>query len=126
MAEQLKKSQWGIFFDRITSVLLTGKRAEIEVASLKLGDQIEAEWLPLLGISYDPKDEVLDVSLEGHDHLIRNPREIYVEAQGLDLSSMEVIDADGTRHIVILRDPLALPAPSASADAAADAAAAGR
>jgi len=115
MAKQLEKSQWGIYFDRIENVLLTGKRAEIEVASLKLGDQIEAEWLPLLGISYDPKDDVLDVDLEGHDHQIRNPREIYVEAQGLELSSMEVIDADGTRHIVILRDPLVLPAPSAAA-----------
>lgn len=115
MAKQLEKSQWSIFFDRITNALLTGKRAEIEVASLKLGDQIEAEWLPLLGISYDPKDDVLDVELEGHDHQIGNPREIYVEAQGLELSSMEVIDADGTRHIVILRDPLALPAPSAAA-----------
>jgi hypothetical protein len=115
MAKKLEKSQWGIFFNRISNALLTGKRAEIEVASLKLGDQIEAEWLPLLGISYDPKDDILDIDLEGQDHQIRNPREIYVEAQGLDLSSMEVIDADGTRHIVSLRDPLSLPAPSAAA-----------
>jgi hypothetical protein len=115
MAKQLEKSQWGIFFDRLANALLTGKQAEIEVASLKLGDQIEAEWLPLLGISYDPKDDILDVDLEGHDHQIRNPREIYVEAQGLELSSMEVIDADGTRHIITLRDPLALPVPAAAA-----------
>jgi hypothetical protein len=115
MAKKLEKSQWGTFFGRLANALLTGKRAEIEVASLKLGDQIEAEWLPLLGISYDPKDDILDIDLEGHDHQIRNPREIYVEAQGLELSSMEVIDADGTRHIITLRDPLALPAPAAAA-----------
>lgn len=110
MAKQLERSQWSIFFDRIANALLTGKRAEIEVASLRLGDQIEAEWLPLLGISYDPKDDVLDIDLEDHDHLIRKPREIYVEGQGLELSSLEVIDADGTRQIVILRDALMLPA----------------
>jgi hypothetical protein len=115
MAEKLEKSHWGIFFGRLANALLTGKRAEIEVASLKLGDQIEAEWLPLLGISYDPKDDILDIDLEGHDHQIRNPREIYVEAQGLELSSMEVVDADGTRHIITLRDPLALRAPAAAA-----------
>jgi hypothetical protein len=32
---------------------LVGAQAEIEVASLDLGDQIEAEWLPLLGITYE-------------------------------------------------------------------------
>ena len=40
------------------------RRAEIEVASLDLGDQIEAEWLPLLGITYDDKDDVLEIALE--------------------------------------------------------------
>jgi Family of unknown function (DUF5335) len=39
-------------------------RAEIEVASLALGDQVEAEWLPLLGIAYDPKDDLVQVALE--------------------------------------------------------------
>ena len=35
----------------MVSKLLEAKEAEIEVASLKLGDQVEAEWLPLIGIS---------------------------------------------------------------------------
>jgi hypothetical protein len=52
--------------------------------------------------------------LEGHDHLIHKPREIYIEGEGLELSSLEVIDADGVRQIVVLRDPLMLPAPSAA------------
>jgi len=51
------------------------------VASLKLGDQIEAEWLPFFGISYDPKDDVIALALEGHDHLIHKPREIYIEGR---------------------------------------------
>jgi hypothetical protein len=51
MAKQLEKSQWRAYFDRMSKVLV-GKRAEIEVASLNLGDQIKAEWLPLFGISY--------------------------------------------------------------------------
>ena len=100
-------------FDLISKAL-TGKRAEIEVASLKLGDQIEAEWLPFFGISYDPKDDVIALALEGHDHLIHKPREIYIEGEGLELSSLEVIDADGVHQIVVLRDPLMLPAPSAA------------
>ena len=113
MAKKLEKSQWSVYFDLISKAL-TGKRAEIEVASLKLGDQIEAEWLPFFGISYDPKDDVIALALEGHDHLIHNPREIYIEGEGLELASLEVIDADGVRQIVVLRDALMLPAPSAA------------
>src|SRR3982075_2962634 len=110
MAKQLEKSQWRAYLDRMSKALV-GKRAEIEVASLKLGDQIEAEWLPLLGITYDPKDDLIEVALEGVDHLIPRPREIWVEAEGFNLSSIEVIDAKGVRQIVVLRDPLMLPAP---------------
>ena len=113
MAMQLEKSQRRAYFDRMSKALV-GKRAEIEVASLKLGDQIEAEWLPLLGISYDPKNDVIVIALEGVDHLIHKPREVYVEQEGLELSSLEVIDAEGTRQIVLLRDPLMLPAPAQS------------
>src|ERR1700732_1860259 len=113
MAKQLEKSQWRAYFDRMSKALV-GKRAEIEVASLKLGDQIEAEWLPLLGISYDPKDDIIEIALEGVDHLIPKPREVYVEEKGLELSSLEVIDAEGTHQIIVLKDPMMLPAPAQS------------
>ncbi|MCP1908857.1 hypothetical protein ACVIWU_005808 [Bradyrhizobium sp. USDA 4509] len=112
MAKKLEKSQWSVYFDLISKAL-GGKHAEIEVTSLKLGDQVEADWLPFFGVSYDPKDDLISLVLEGHDHLIRKPREIYIEGEGLELSSLEVIDADGVRQIVVLRDPLMLPAPSA-------------
>ena len=114
MARKLEKSQWRAYFDRMSKALV-GKRAEIEVASLKLGDQIAAEWLPLLGITYDPKNDVLEIALEGVDHLIHKPREVYVEQEGPELSSLEVIDAEGVRQIVVLRDPMMLPAPAQSA-----------
>jgi hypothetical protein len=110
MATKLEKSTWQPYFDAVSKIL-PGKRVEIEVAALNLGDQIEAEWLPLLGITYDPKDDLLEVALEGVDHLIPRPREIWVEAEGLDLSSIEVIDSNGVRQIIVLRDPLMLPAP---------------
>jgi Family of unknown function (DUF5335) len=73
--------------------------------------------LPLLGISYDPKDNVIQIALEGVEHLIYKPREMYVEEEGLELSSLEVIDAEGTRQIIVLKDPMMLPAPAQSAKA---------
>jgi hypothetical protein len=109
---KLDKQEWKPFFEGV-SKLLGAKQAEIEVLSLNIGDQVEAEWLPLIGLTYDPKDDILDVALEGLDHVISKPREIYVETGGGGLASFAVVDDQGTRHIVKLRDPLALPASAA-------------
>jgi Family of unknown function (DUF5335) len=110
-AQKIEQREWQTFFDT-TSKGLLGMRAEIEVASLALGDQIEAEWLPLLGIAYDPKDDVLEIALDGLDHLIHKPRELYADSGAGGLLSFEVIDADGVAQIIMLREPLMLPAPS--------------
>jgi hypothetical protein len=108
---QLQKDEWKAYFDRVSKSLL-GKRAMIEVAALNVGDQIEAEWVPMLGASYDHKDDVLSIPLTDLDHMILNPREIYVDEGETGLTSFEVVDAAGVRHIVHLREPLMLPAPS--------------
>jgi hypothetical protein len=108
---KLDKRQWPTFFDGVTR-MLEGERAEIEVVSLRLGDQVEAEWLPLLGIAYDSKDDIVEVALDGLDHLIPKPREIYVEDGAQGLLALEIVDADEVRQIIKLRDPLALPTPA--------------
>jgi hypothetical protein len=108
---KLDKSNWRVFLDRLSKELV-GKQAEIEVASLALGAQIETEWMPLQGIAYDPKDDVLELILDGLDHMIHKPREVWIDQGPLGVGSMEIIDAEGVRQIVKLRDPLLLP-PSA-------------
>jgi hypothetical protein len=102
------QSEWRPFFDRMSKELL-GKRAEVEVASLDLGDQIVAEWVPLIGITYDSRDDLLDVALDRYDHLIRHPRQILVEEGPKGLASVAVIDDDGARQVVKLKEPLMLP-----------------
>jgi hypothetical protein len=109
--QQVDKSGWTIFFDTLTKTLV-GKRAEIEVASLDIGDQIEAEWAPLIGITYDHKDDLIEVALEGIDHLIRAPKAVYVDYDVGGLIAVEIVDSDETSQIVKMKDPLALPAPS--------------
>jgi hypothetical protein len=101
---KLDKKQWRTFFDGISKIL-EGKQG------LSLGNQVEAEWLPLLGIAYDPNDDLVEVALEGLDHIIPRPREIYVEDETGGIGSLEIIDGDGRKQIVKLRDELALPAP---------------
>src|SRR5262245_54993360 len=104
----LEHRHWQAYLDRV-SIATAGKHAEVEVAGLPLGAEIEAEWLPLLGITYDPKGDAVDIALENFDHMIYAPREIYVDDGPSGMASMEIIDRDGARHIIQLRDPLVLP-----------------
>jgi hypothetical protein len=65
----------------------------------------------LLGITYEPKDDIAEVMLDGYDHMIRGPREIYLDNGAGALTSIEIVDANGVKQIVKLKDPLMLPAP---------------
>jgi hypothetical protein len=109
MPSNVPQAEWRDFFDRMSKAL-TGKWAEIEVASLDLGDQITAEWVPMLGITYDSKDDLLDVALDRYDHLIRHPKQIVVDEEQGGIASVAVVDADGTTQIVRMKTPLMLPA----------------
>jgi hypothetical protein len=93
---------------------LVGKWAEIEVAAMDLGDTVVAEWIPMLGITYDSRDDLLDVALDRMNHLIRHPKDIVVEEDQAGLSSVAVLDSEGTRQIVHLRVPLMLPSATAA------------
>jgi hypothetical protein len=105
---ELQKSVWQSYFDHV-SKSMDGKLAEIEVDSLALGSQIQAEWVPFFGITYDKKNDMLEVILDGLDHMIRQPKNIYIEQDGAALSSVAVIDKDNVKQIIKLRDPLMLP-----------------
>jgi uncharacterized protein DUF5335 len=112
---KLDKAEWQPFLDFL-SKQLEGMQTEIEVASLALGDQIEAEWLPLVGIVYDPKDDIVDVTLEGADrlvidHMISKPHEIHFAEEGREFIGLDIFGATGAHHIVKLKDPVMLPAP---------------
>lgn len=108
-ARTIPQAEWRPFFDGMANALV-GKRVEVEAASLDLGDQIVAEWVPLLGITYDGEDDLLDVALSGLNHLIRRPREIYVQEGPKGVETVAVASADGVKQILHLRDPLMLPA----------------
>ncbi len=103
---KLEKSEWGAFFNGVSKGLKDAQ-AEIEIASLKLGDQIEATWLPLLGVVYDPKDDIFEIALKGLDHLIQKPREVYVNEEAGKLVNVEIVDGDENHQIVRFREPLA-------------------
>lgn len=107
---KLDKPHWHDYFNHMSKILI-GKNVELEVEALEIGSQIESDWVPLFGMVYDPNSDILAVMVEGLDHMIRHPQEVYVDMLGSELTSMEVLDSDQFRHIIKLRDPLMLPPP---------------
>jgi len=104
----LAKEDWQAYCDRISKSLIA-KRAHIEVGGLAFGDQAAAKWLPLLGITYDSKGDLLEIAMEGIDHIIHSPQSISVDDDLDGLKSMEIVDSDRRRQVVRLMEPLLLP-----------------
>lgn len=109
---KIDKAEWRDFMDRLTHELV-GRQAEVEIAALGLGTRIAAEWLGLFGFNYDPRTDVIEIALDGVDHLIHEPREVWIELGGTGgLTALEIVAADDTKQIVRLREPLLLQAPA--------------
>ena len=51
----------------------------------------------------------MEVALEGLDHMIHKPRDVYADFGGGGLATIEIEDSEGTKQIIRLRDPLMLP-----------------
>jgi hypothetical protein len=107
---KIDKAEWKGYFDRMAKSL-EGKNVEVDVEALAIGSQVEARWLPLLGISFEPRDDLLAVMAEGLNHLIRRPLAVYAEEKMGEVVSIEVVDDEDYRHILKLSDPLLLSAP---------------
>lgn len=107
-AVRIEKPDWAFFLSWMTHGMI-GKRAEIDVMSMGIGAQIEAHWLPLLGLAYDRRSDVIEILLDGLDHLISRPRELSAAEDGNGLLSVLIIDEDGVQHLLQLKEPLALP-----------------
>jgi hypothetical protein len=113
--EKVERAEWrDFFYFMLRSVVVM--LANIDVVSVAPDDPAESEWLPLLGITYDPGDDVLEITLEGVGRMIRSPQEVWVAAEAGELLSFQVVDSEGALQIVQLRAPLMLPTRLAALD----------
>jgi hypothetical protein len=94
---------------------MLGKRAEIEVVSPADGVLVEVQWLPMIGIVYDPVTDALKIMLDGVDHFVFQPREMYLDFGLGGVQSLGILDNENAWQIVLLRDPLMLPRPATTA-----------
>jgi len=102
------KEDWASFLEWVTQSL-SGGRVEIDVLALDIGAQVQARALPLLGLAYDRKSDVIEVALDGLDHLIHRPRELTAHEEEDGLTSIRVVVDDDVVQIIKLTGPLNLP-----------------
>ena len=105
---ELEKRYWQEFFDQVSSSL-EGKLIKIEVGSLDLGAQIEADSLSLNGLSYDPRGDTFIIATEAIEHNIGSPQQIFIADGDEGINSIDIRCADGTEQILSFSEPLALP-----------------
>ena len=103
----LPRAEWRRYCDRISKTV-AGRPAELDVSSLDLGDLIEVRWLPLFGIVFDARSDVLEIALDGVGHSILSPRQILLEETERGLVAVEIIAADDSVDTLRFREPLNL------------------
>lgn len=107
---RVERGEWRGFCIRVSRECI-GKHAIIEVMSLEFGCQVQARRVPMIAMVFDPRSDVLELLVGDIDHLIRSPRELYVDDTPFGVVTLQIVGADGVRQIVTLQDPLMLPAP---------------
>lgn len=105
--KEVEKKEWQEYFDEFSKKYLKDEEpeyVEITVLDDSAGAQLESNWMPLRGITYDDKNDLLEIELDKLKRLIRHPEKIYVdEADNGWLLSFEVIQRDGTKDIIETR-----------------------
>ena len=106
---ELDTEIWHEYFDSLTPNI-EGMLVTIEIMG-EAGDQLDVERMPLQAISYDPKDDVLEIALGGRGvrypvvlrHFISSPRTISVEvSSSINPTAILVTDGDGVRTLIRL------------------------
>jgi hypothetical protein len=103
---KLDRSEWGPTLDEMTRARIR-RWAELEISSLDVGSQVLARDMELVGVTYDAPNDLIEINLEGLDHLVRRPREVFVD--GPPVSTLAVRTDGGALQIVRMREPRLLP-----------------
>jgi hypothetical protein len=101
---QLSPAHMADYFATFTKRYLVNESADvadIEVLSPTLGDQPLATGRHLIGISYEPKRNALEVELESGNVRAFQPKEVWVvEEENGFLRAVEIVRDDDTRELI--------------------------
>jgi hypothetical protein len=104
---KVPRERWLAYFDTFTKRFLrdgSPEAADVELVATDWGDQIPASGTRLLGLTYDPRTDSLEFSLDVGDHRILGPQEVWaVEEPDGFIDSIEIVRGDGGRELVTIK-----------------------
>jgi len=92
----LPKSDWSTFFSELHKEV-EGKEIKIEIIGETLGDQVLVRSATLIGATYEPREDALEISVKGMTHVVDRPQKISVLDENGTVCAIDVIDI-GARH----------------------------
>jgi radical SAM superfamily enzyme with C-terminal helix-hairpin-helix motif len=104
---KIPRDQLEAYFDKFTKHFLRNESTnavDVEVLTPELGDQYEAEGAHLVGVTYDPKSNAVELALESGDHRVYRPVEVWTleDSDGF-VKAIEIVHKDGAREVVRVR-----------------------
>ena len=108
MTRQVPREEWQRYFETLGRS--ERMRATLEVVSGELGDQTEAERMPLSSVSYDDRRDAITVAVGGRSerypvvlwHTLESPKRVDVREEEGRPTAILVETADGVRTILRL------------------------
>jgi Family of unknown function (DUF5335) len=116
-SEEIPRSSWYESLELLTKER-EGDLVTIEVLSIDLGDEYEAERLPFAYIEYDSHDDAVNVAVGGRDgrypvvlrHTVEHPKSVAVSTPNADEElSVDVTGSDGVQTLITFHHLPALP-----------------
>ena len=102
-SKKLPMKQWTPYFRAFTKAL-SGAGARPSARATAAGNEVPGRPARVNGIAYDHKGNTLEVALAGREHLIYNPRTIWVEEDETGaLAGLKVERGDGTTETLSVR-----------------------
>jgi hypothetical protein len=108
LTHERPRKDWHRMLDELTR-LRTGEDVTIELLDVELGDEFEAEEMPLAYIEYDEHADEASVGVGGRDgrfpvvlrHSIEHPTSIVTDSEPPELPlAIQIVGADGSQTLV--------------------------
>jgi hypothetical protein len=104
---QLARDDWHPFLEELTRTV-RGRQTRVEIGSADLGGQRLVENVPLLGLSYDTRGDMIEIEFEAIGHRVTAPTALFVDQMPNGVTGIEILGGDDVRTILRLKEPLLL------------------
>jgi hypothetical protein len=109
MAREIPRDEWQRYFEDFSRDQ-PDYLANVEILSAEIGAETEADATHLAAITYDRKDDIVVIGLDGAaddvpeevEHVIDKPQKITVEDEAEGEIAFEIEDAEGTKTVLRL------------------------